>query len=148
MISIVKVSVSDYRKWVSQYVLYYEYNYNSESLKSSIGNKSIWKHFAMSVPHSAEFWRKIKCIVSNKFEWCPSLLLYYFEIKYRASNLSYSELFSTKFNQIWDTFIKTRYYFSIFTLKYGKICIMIRIKYRLKSIMIHIVSLIRNDIQP
>ncbi len=66
---------------------------------------------------------------------------------YRTSNLSNSELFSTKFNQIWDTFIKTRYYFSIFTLKYGKICIMIHIKYRLKSIVIHIVSLIRNDIQ-
>ncbi len=49
---------------------------------------------------------------------------------YHASNLSYSEQFSTKFNQIWDTFIKTRYYFSIFTLKYGKICIIIRIKYR------------------
>ncbi len=47
---------------------------------------------------------------------------------YRASSLSYSELFPTKFNQIWDTFIKTRYYFSIFTLKYGEICIMINDK--------------------
>ncbi len=59
----------------------------------------------------------------------------------------------TKFNQIWDIFIKiryskTRYYFSIFTLKYDEICIMICIKYRLKCIVIHIVSLIRNDIQP
>ncbi len=67
---------------------------------------------------------------------------------YRASNLTYSKLFPAKFNQIWDSFIKTRYYFSIFTLKYGEICIIIRIKYRWKCIMIHIVSLIRNDIQP
>ncbi len=67
---------------------------------------------------------------------------------YRASNLSYSKLFSTKFNRIWDTFIKTRYYFSIFTLKYDEICIKIHIKYRLKSIVIHIVLLIRNDIHP
>ncbi len=52
---------------------------------------------------------------------------------YRASNLSYSEQFSTKFNQIWDTFINTRYYFSIFTLKYSEICIMIRIKYRFEE---------------
>ncbi len=31
---------------------------------------------------------------------------------------------------MWDTFIKTKYYFSIFTLKYDEICIVIRIKYR------------------
>ncbi len=41
-----------------------------------------------------------------------------------------------------------QYYFSIFILKYGEICIMIRIKYRLKCIVIHIVSCIRNNIQP
>ncbi len=40
---------------------------------------------------------------------------------------------------------KTRYYFIIFKLKYGEICILICIKYRLKCIMIHIVSLIRNE---
>ncbi len=33
-------------------------------------------------------------------------------------------------------------------LKYGEICIMVRIKYQLKCTVIHIVSLIRDDIQP
>ncbi len=57
---------------------------------------------------------------------------------YRAFNLSYSKLFSTKFNRIWDTFIKTDTY-QVSVEGYRDTYL---------GIVIHIISLIRNDIQP
>ncbi len=57
---------------------------------------------------------------------------------YRAFNLSYSKLFSTKFNRIWDTFIETDTY-QVSVEGYRDTYL---------GIVIHIISLIRNDIQP